>query len=247
MREKAVSGIVVTLLVVGMLSATLRTAEASPYDNWFWVDPSYYEGTRVGETFSVSVKLNCTVGQGGHGMYGYLFKFYWRRDLLNATGYTKYSPEEWGDHWSDIGDGLVWDYNETHGRYYTATSARAARPELYGVFTLVTIHFKVICKPPYAESLNCVLNIVDADLSGVAGYVIDVDVYDGLYEIKNVVIAGDINLDGVVDVFDGVIIGTAWNSKPGDANWDPRADLKEDEAIDLYDITIWGEHFGEKA
>jgi parallel beta-helix repeat protein len=59
------------------------------------------------------------------------------------------------------------------------------------------------------------------------------------------ILAGDANSDGVVNVFDGVIIGTAWDSRPGDQNWDPRADLKEDGWINLYDIVIWGEHFGE--
>lgn len=58
---------------------------------------------------------------------------------------------------------------------------------------------------------------------------------------------GDANKDCIVKIFDGTIIGTAWNSKPGDSSWDPRADLKKDEVIDLYDITIWGEHFGESA
>jgi hypothetical protein len=58
---------------------------------------------------------------------------------------------------------------------------------------------------------------------------------------------GDTNSDGIVNIFDGVIIGTAWGSRPVDENWDPRADLKPDGIINLYDIVVWGEHFGETA
>jgi outer membrane protein assembly factor BamB len=58
-------------------------------------------------------------------------------------------------------------------------------------------------------------------------------------------LVGDINKDRVVNIFDGVILGTVWASRPGDPNWNPRADLKEDEVINLYDLTIWGSHFGE--
>jgi hypothetical protein len=58
---------------------------------------------------------------------------------------------------------------------------------------------------------------------------------------------GDANYDRNVNIFDGVIIGTAWGSRPGDPHWDPRADLKKDGVIDLYDIVLWGEHFGETA
>jgi hypothetical protein len=35
------------------------------------------------------------------------------------------------------------------------------------------------------------------------------------------VILGDVNHDGVIDIFDWVMLGVAFGSRPGDANWNP--------------------------
>jgi hypothetical protein len=58
-------------------------------------------------------------------------------------------------------------------------------------------------------------------------------------------IPGDINGDGVVDVFDVVIIAVAYGTEPGDPNWNPQADLNIDNIIDIGDLVIWADHFGE--
>jgi hypothetical protein len=244
---KWICGFTLAFLIVGVLAATLRTAKATPYDNWFRVDPLYYKATHVGETFDINVKLNITVGQGGHGLYGYAFKFYWCRNLINATGFTAPRPPEWSDNWADVGSGLDWDYNATHGRYYTATTAFSPAPEVYGIFTLVIIHFNAIHQPYFPEpNMSCVLNIEDAAYSCCGDcYPPHVDVYDGLYEIGNMLIPGDIDYNRVVNLFDLVIVGTAWNSEPGDPHWDERADLNKDDIVYLSDLTIVGSHFGE--
>jgi len=58
-------------------------------------------------------------------------------------------------------------------------------------------------------------------------------------------LVGDINGDGVVDIFDAIILSTAFGSTPGQPNWDPRADLDASEEIDIYDAIILSTHFGE--
>ncbi|MEM1551129.1 MAG: cohesin domain-containing protein [Candidatus Bathyarchaeia archaeon] len=59
-------------------------------------------------------------------------------------------------------------------------------------------------------------------------------------------ITGDINGDGIVDIYDIVIVGLAFSSKPGDPNWDPRADLNQDGQIDIFDLVLVAINFGRK-
>jgi hypothetical protein len=54
---------------------------------------------------------------------------------------------------------------------------------------------------------------------------------------------GDINGDGIVNLFDLTIVGTAWDSKPGDENWNPNADLDNDGWVYLPDLTIIGTNY----
>jgi hypothetical protein len=59
-------------------------------------------------------------------------------------------------------------------------------------------------------------------------------------------ITGDVNGDGVVDIYDLVIVGLAFSSKPGDPNWNPMADLNQDGQIDIFDLVILALNFGRK-
>ncbi|MEA2089660.1 MAG: ABC transporter substrate-binding protein [Thermoproteota archaeon] len=54
---------------------------------------------------------------------------------------------------------------------------------------------------------------------------------------------GDVDGDGDVNLFDLTIIGTAWDSKPGDANWDQRADIDNNGWVYLPDLTIVGTYW----
>lgn len=56
---------------------------------------------------------------------------------------------------------------------------------------------------------------------------------------------GDVNSDAVVNLFDAVILGLAWNSTPNPSpNWDPRADINEDNEVNILDAVVvslnWG-------
>ena len=55
---------------------------------------------------------------------------------------------------------------------------------------------------------------------------------------------GDVNRDGVVDIYDVVAVATAFGSYPGHQNWNPDADLVSDNLIDIYDIVTVASHFG---
>ena len=58
-------------------------------------------------------------------------------------------------------------------------------------------------------------------------------------------LAGDLNNDWVVDIFDITTVAVAFNSKPGDPNWNTIADINSDNLVDIFDIVVVAVHFGE--
>ena len=64
-------------------------------------------------------------------------------------------------------------------------------------------------------------------------------------EMLAVVAPGDINADGLVDIFDIVRVAVAFSSTPISPSWDPNADINGDGTIDIFDIVVVALHFGE--
>lgn len=75
--------------------------------------------------------------------------------------------------------------------------------------------------------------------------------YDGVLTALStgfkVLLIGDINGDGAVDILDAIQLGNAFNSKPGDPNWNSKADLNHDNEVNILDAIMFGNHFGEEA
>jgi hypothetical protein len=61
--------------------------------------------------------------------------------------------------------------------------------------------------------------------------------------VVKVTIPGDINGNFTVDIFDAIILAGAFNSKPGDHNWNPNADINGDGIVDIFDAIILAGHF----
>jgi len=55
---------------------------------------------------------------------------------------------------------------------------------------------------------------------------------------------GDLNSDCMTDAMDLGIVGHAFGSKPGDPNWNPNVDFKQDNVIDNYDVEIFKFNYG---
>ncbi len=55
-----------------------------------------------------------------------------------------------------------------------------------------------------------------------------------------VIIQGDVNGDGIVDIDDLTLIGETYGSTLEDQSWDANADVNCDEVIDIYDLAICG-------
>jgi hypothetical protein len=58
---------------------------------------------------------------------------------------------------------------------------------------------------------------------------------------------GDINADGVVDIYDAIILAGAYNSKLNDSIWNANVDINSDANVDIYDAIILANNYGKTA
>jgi hypothetical protein len=59
------------------------------------------------------------------------------------------------------------------------------------------------------------------------------------------IVVGDINGDGVVNILDGIKLANAFNSVPGDSNWNAKADLNGDGVVNILDAIVLANNFGQ--
>lgn len=64
---------------------------------------------------------------------------------------------------------------------------------------------------------------------------------------KQSILYGDLNNDGIVDIYDVVAIALAFGSRPEDPSWNPLADLVQDGVIDIFDVVSIARNFGKTA
>ena len=60
-------------------------------------------------------------------------------------------------------------------------------------------------------------------------------------------VLGDLSGNGRIDIDDATIIGRAWNSQPGDGNWEARADLNGDGVVNILDMVIIQRNWGKES
>jgi hypothetical protein len=71
-------------------------------------------------------------------------------------------------------------------------------------------------------------------------------VYVGyLFSSAPIGILGDLNRDGTVNILDAILLANAFNSKPGDSNWNPNADLNGDNVVNVLDAILLANHLGQ--
>jgi len=75
----------------------------------------------------------------------------------------------------------------------------------------------------------------------------ETDTTDNTYinGIVKIVIPGDVNGDCIVDIFDLVLVASAYGSTPADPNWNPNADINGDNVVDIFDLVLVASHYGE--
>ena len=47
-----------------------------------------------------------------------------------------------------------------------------------------------------------------------------------------------------MDIYDAILLALAFDTVPGDPEWNPNADLNHDSAVDIYDAIILANNFG---
>lgn len=55
----------------------------------------------------------------------------------------------------------------------------------------------------------------------------------------------DINGDGIVDLYDAIILANAYSTTPGSPNWLSAADINHDNIVDIYDAILLSNHYNE--
>jgi parallel beta-helix repeat protein len=61
-----------------------------------------------------------------------------------------------------------------------------------------------------------------------------------------VTVVGDVNADGVVDIFDAITLANAFASVPASQNWNGNADINGDNNIDIFDAILLSTNFNKK-
>lgn len=62
--------------------------------------------------------------------------------------------------------------------------------------------------------------------------------------VVTVVMVGDVNNDGLVDITDVAMVAYAYDSKPGHPRWHPNLDVNSDNIIDITDVAIVAYEYG---
>ena len=189
-----------------------------------YVEPSSIcEALSLGQRFFINITVIDIIN-----MYSYDIKLGYDAEVLNVVGVAAMFPEEnlpTPNFDVDNVIGLVW-INVTYDGEPVTTDVP---------LTLGIIEFKV---QGYGETL---LNLYDTKIVDSEGDLITHDVEGGFF---NNALEGDINNDGIVDIFDLVIAAAAFGSYPGHPKWNPIADLNQDGTIDIFDIVVIGVNFG---
>ncbi len=64
------------------------------------------------------------------------------------------------------------------------------------------------------------------------------------YKTLNILIPGDLDKNGIVNIIDAGMMGAAFYSRPGYPNWNPDADIDHDLFVSIIDFGILGANYG---
>lgn len=193
------------------------------------VDPTT---VTIGGTI-VTININVS---GVVDLYGWEFRLRWNSTLLDVTGITE------GTFLKQGGDTFFASKTDNAVGYIMVDCTLIG--DISGVSgngILAVVKFDI------EDSGETVLDLYDSTLVSSLEQPIIHQSTDG-YGYFTYVLLGDINDDGVVDIYDVVTVAIAFGSKPGDANWNPEADIVEPFGeIDVYDVVTVATEFGKTA
>jgi len=97
-----------------------------------------------------------------------------------------------------------------------------------GTLSAVTFHVLQIGATP--------LTLLDVSLTDPSDQPLNRTVTNGLF--SNVVLQGDVNDDGIIDILDVSTAAIAFGATPDNPRWNAKADLNFDSVIDVLDLVM---------
>jgi len=163
-----------TLLLISMLTMVFPIQPVKGTSDWIAVYPTYYEGTILGEEFTVDINISAT------DMAGFEYKLKWNNTLLEVI-HIEITPP-WPSYFiganetTDLGDGRT---------QHLLGVASLPVTGFTGETTICTYTFKAIYKPGFPEPDGySLLDLQDTKFSDPDAIPIPHDTYDGEYTIK---------------------------------------------------------------
>ena len=224
---------VLALSVLSLLIPAFFVLPAHAAATKLYVSPLSVSAGKVGKIFTVNVTVAGVIN-----LYGFEFKLSYNTTILDAKSIAQ-GPFFPGSPKSYV---LKNQVNDTGGYVWFAVTLLAPEPAKTGSGTLAIISFNATYGTIYPRTVDCDLHLYDSALSDQAAQPIIHDAIDGHYTFMPIL--GDINGDGIVDIFDLAIIAFAFGSQPSSSNWDPRADLNSDNKVDIFDAVMLANNFG---
>ena len=201
------------------------------------VEPGIVAAAEVGDEVVVDVTMkNVTADL---RIIGVEWKLQFNTTLLNVKNATEGDfLKEWAEKANEIQDGhgtffwwMVEDgYILSFSLYYKEPHPPALYPE--GSGSLATIKFNVMLIPEETTTSELKLFdviIVDADGNEVPPHHLE----HGQYLVP--VMLEDLNADRRINILDMAIFGSAYGSYPGHPRWNPRADLDNNDLVNILD------------
>ena len=213
------------------------------------LQPSTHVAKDLNQTFTVNVTLNNVTAD--MNLVGFEFKLSYNTTLLQVLSVDNGTFLEG---FAGPPNGGVLYYGPYFGSDYVLF-AGLILPNASGIWhapfpsgngTIASITFKVIYQPYGLQNPTnyCNLTLFDTKLADFQANPIPHDVQGGSYGIVPTPL-GDINFDGIVDIYDAILFAKSFGATASSPNWNPYCDLNKDGVIDIYDAIIMGNHFGQ--
>jgi hypothetical protein len=232
-KMKRIIWILLISIALLVLLAPLTFVRAAAPVN-VYVDPSeVFDHTLViGTSFNITVKIE-NIASVGIAYVG--FNLTWAPSLLDAVNMTEVMFSEVTPA-SESSNILAMKHvidNVTGQAQYYYTWSNISQAIASGYCPILGNHTVAIIAFQVKGIGNCTLHL-DAEVLDQSGLPQESSTNDAMFSN----IPGDLNGNGIVDIYDAIMLGNVFNSQPSSPNWNANADMNNDGIVDIYDAII---------